>query len=335
MASSIGIGIVGSGFMGRTWSEVAANHTPGAHLAAVGGGGRAAGLAAEYGVPTYPVAELLRRPEIGAVVLATPPSTHVEYAIACAAAGKHLLIEKPMATTVADCDRITAAADRGGIKLAAVSQHRWRNSPRTAHDLVAAGRIGEVRMIRVIGPTAGWDAPGDAWKMDGAEQTPFAFDLGAVAIAGTELAKEEDKLIVGGFRDQGTSSGPLGDWGMPSDPFSAIVKAEAGLLQGGYVAPYALVLSPALYARLAGLIKDGQRELEMVEELVEGGIFQCTAMPDDQAMVLSLGAWNFDLVVGQDVVTAYTGNEGIDQKFRIFETLCLRIKRPGAICVLK
>ena len=58
-------------------------------------------------------------------------------------------------------------------------------------------------------------------------------------------------------------------------------------------------------------------------------------MPDDQAMVLSLGAWNFDLVVGQDVVTAYTGNEGIDQKFRIFETLCLRIKRPGAICVLK
>jgi len=168
-----------------------------------------------------------------------------------------------------------------------------------------------------------------------ADQTPFAFDLGAVAIAGTDLAKEEDKLIVGGFRDQGTSSGPLGDWGMPSDPFSAIVKAEAGLLQGGYVAPYALVLSPALYARLAGLIKDGQRELEMVEELVEGGIFQCTAMPDDQAMVLSLGAWNFDLVVGQDVVTAYTGNEGIDQKFRIFETLCLRIKRPGAICVLK
>jgi len=180
MASSIGIGIVGSGFMGRTWTEVAAHHTPGAHLAGIGGGKRAPGLAAEYGVPSYPVAQLLQRPDVGVVVLATPPSSHVELAVACAAAGKHVLIEKPMATTVADCDRIIEAADRGGIKLAAVSQHRWRNSPRTAHDMVEAGRIGEVRMIRVIGPTAGWDAPEDAWKNEGAEQTPFA-DWGAHA----------------------------------------------------------------------------------------------------------------------------------------------------------
>ncbi len=167
-----------------------------------------------------------------------------------------------------------------------------------------------------------------------AEQTPFAFDLGAAAIAATKLAKAEDELIIGSMLHEAGSKGALGDWNAPFGPFSAVAKAEADLLQGGFPAPYALVLSPALYARLASLIAVGQREIEMVKELVDGGIFQSPAMPAEQALVLSLGAWNLDLIVGQDVVTAYTGNEGIDQKFRIFESLALRVKRPGAICVL-
>jgi uncharacterized linocin/CFP29 family protein len=169
-----------------------------------------------------------------------------------------------------------------------------------------------------------------------AEQTPFAFDLGAVAIAGTALAQAEDKLIIETFAGQaGRSKGVLGDWQVPFAAFSAIAKAEGELLQNGFVAPYALVLGPQLYAQLASLIKDGQRELEMVEKLVEGGIFQTAAMPAGQALLLSLGAWNFDLVVGQDVITAYAGNEGLDQKCRVFESLALRIKRPGAIYLLK
>jgi len=180
MDSTIGVGIIGSGFMGRTWAEVSARHTPGARLAGVAGGRRAAGLAADYGVPAVPVPELLARPDVGAVMLATPPSTHVELALAAAAAGRHVIIEKPMATTVADCDRIIDACDRADVRLAVVSQHRWRNTPRRAHQLVEEGAIGEVRMIRVIGPTAGWDAPDDAWKMDPNEQTAFA-DWGAHA----------------------------------------------------------------------------------------------------------------------------------------------------------
>ena len=124
---------------------------------------------------------------------------------------------------------------------------------------------------------------------------PFALDLGAVAIAATKLA-----------------------------------KAEAG-----YDGPYALVLSPAMYARLASLMSTGRREMEMVEKLVKVGIFQSTGMPEDAALVLSPQAWNIDLVVGQDVVTAYVGNEGLDHRFRVFETLALRVKRAGAVCLLK
>ena len=54
----------------------------------------------------------------------------------------------------------------------------------------------------------------------------------------------------------------------------------------------------------------------------------------DKGLVLSLGAFNFDLVIGQDLITAYQGNEGLDHSFRVLETLALRVKRAGAICKL-
>ncbi|HVA85202.1 MAG TPA: Gfo/Idh/MocA family oxidoreductase [Candidatus Saccharimonadales bacterium] len=180
MQSNVGVGIIGSGFMGRTWTEVAAHHTPSARLAAIAGGRRAPGLAGEYDVRALAIPDLFARRDVTAVVLATPPSTHVDLAVAAAAVGKHVFIEKPMATTIADCDRIIDACDAAGVRLAVVSQHRWRNTPRAAHRLVDEGAIGEVRMIRVMGPTAGWDAPDDTWKMDPDEQTAFA-DWGAHA----------------------------------------------------------------------------------------------------------------------------------------------------------
>jgi uncharacterized linocin/CFP29 family protein len=168
-----------------------------------------------------------------------------------------------------------------------------------------------------------------------AEQTSFGLDLGAVAIAATKLAKAEDDLVIGGLVKAAGSAGALGDWNTPGSPFAAIAEATAKLLAGGYDAPYALVLCPDNYAKLASLVKDGIREIEMVEKLVRGGIFQCPGLDCGQVLVLSLAAWNFDLVVGQDAVTGYIGNAGLDQQFRIFETLALRVKRPGAICVLK
>lgn len=168
-----------------------------------------------------------------------------------------------------------------------------------------------------------------------AEAGPLALDLGAAAIAATKLAKAEDALILEGLMKASTCSAPLGDWDTLGGPFAAVAAAEAKMLQAGYDGPYALVLSPAMYARLASLMSAGRREMEMVEKLVKVGVFQSTGMPEDMALVLSPQAWNMDLVVGQDVVTAYLGNEGLDHRFRIFETLALRVKRAGAICVLK
>jgi predicted dehydrogenase len=170
---SIGVGILGSGFMGRTWAETV-RRTSGADLVAVAGGRRAPGLAAEHGARSLEPEALLADPDVDLVLVLTPPRSHAPYAIAAADRGKHVLIEKPMANTAADCDRIIDAARQSDVRLGIVSQHRFRKSPLAARQLILDGAIGDVRMIRVIGPTAGYDAPDDKWKFDPEEQTVWA-----------------------------------------------------------------------------------------------------------------------------------------------------------------
>lgn len=168
-----------------------------------------------------------------------------------------------------------------------------------------------------------------------AEQTPFGLDLGAVATAVSRLARQEDEVLIGGLLREAGSHAALGDWETLGGPFKAIADAIAALQNKGVDGPFALVLSPAMFARLASLMSHGRRELEMVSELVEDGLFQSRNMPDDQALLLSPQPWNTDMVVGQDIVTSYLGNEGLDHRCRVFETLTLRVKRPEAICILK
>lgn len=168
-----------------------------------------------------------------------------------------------------------------------------------------------------------------------ASGTPFTLDLGAIAIAAIEVAHAEDKVVVLGLLDAGKKNTvALGDWNVFGSAFKAVAAATARLLNTGFDAPYALVLNPTKFAQLAGSMEQGREELEMVEELVKGGIFQCPVMPDNKVMIVSPRGWNFDMVVGQDAATAYVGNTGMDQCLRLFETVALRVKLPGAICVL-
>jgi predicted dehydrogenase len=141
-------GILGSGFMGRTHAE-AIKHLPNAALVAVAGGSRAPRLAADYGaVPCASDEELLDRDDIDAVIIATPQFAHAGQALAAIERGKHLFIEKPMTTTVADADAIIAACARRGLALSVGYQQRYRTVPRAAHDLVRAGAIGRVLAIQ-------------------------------------------------------------------------------------------------------------------------------------------------------------------------------------------
>ena len=212
-----------------------------------------------------------------------------------------------------------------GVEVAPLFDFSTQNEAFIANETTAYLPLKELRQEFIL----------RARQMAIAVQTPYGLDLGAVAIAATALAKAEDQLIINQLLDQALVESPLGDWGQPGAPTKAIADATAKLLQGGCDAPYVLLVSPAMYARLVSLMNYGTPEEEMVEGLVKGGIFQSTRMPDDRALVVSPAAWNMDLVVGQDVVTSYLGNAELDQRLRIFETVLLRIKRHAAICVLK
>lgn len=175
--------------MGRTHAE-AIKRLPNAKLIAVSGGTRASGLAEKYGaahVATMP--ELLRRDDLDAVIITTPHHLHVAEAILGLEQGKHVLVEKPLATSVADCDRMIGAARRHQKVLAVGYQQRFRVNNAAAHDLIARNSIGQILAVQVAMPMyagaikAGGFGGNWEWWNDPASvghlinSTPHAIDL--------------------------------------------------------------------------------------------------------------------------------------------------------------
>ncbi len=163
--AKVGIGIIGSGFMGRTYSETISKHCPRGQLKAVAGGSRAAELASLYGMTHEPNVEaLLRREDIQAVFIATPHHLHAEQALAAAGMGKDILLEKPMATSVADCDAINQACEAAGVWCSIAFTQRCRLCNIRAHEMIRKGRIGRIRMIQEYALAATGLAGLPAWQ---------------------------------------------------------------------------------------------------------------------------------------------------------------------------
>ena len=147
--NNVRVGILGSGFMGRTNAETVTRYLRGATLVAIAGGSRAAALAAEYRVESEPSVEaLLQRKDIDAVLISTPQAAHASEALAAARAGKHILLDKPMATSVEDCDRILEASRASNVKVMIMFGQRFRICNMEARRLVREGAIGRVSMIQ-------------------------------------------------------------------------------------------------------------------------------------------------------------------------------------------
>ncbi len=104
---------------------------------------RAAAFAAQYGgQPFSDVAALLRDTRPDAVLIATPHPLHAVPAVAAAEAGTHVLVEKPLAANLADCDAMIAAARKSGVQLGVVSQRRFYEPVQRMKAAIDAGKIG-------------------------------------------------------------------------------------------------------------------------------------------------------------------------------------------------
>lgn len=201
---SVGIGLLGSGFMAHTYAECLARYIPNAHLVAVALGSRAPGLAQEYGVELELSADaLLARDDVQAVIVATPHSTHLPLTLAAAIAARHVYLEKPMAVTLADCDRMVEACRSAGILLAVNHVTRYRRSPGTAKRLLDEGAIGELRMVRVLSSVVGYLPDDHGWAKNPEEGGAW-LDMGVHMFDALRwFTDSEVELIFARIRDFG------------------------------------------------------------------------------------------------------------------------------------
>jgi predicted dehydrogenase len=118
---------------------------------------------------------------VDAVVVGTPNALHAPQTVAMLAAGKHVLVEKPMATSVAGCDEMLAAARGSGATLMVAHCWRFHDDVRAMRDRIASGALGEVVKTRGYGVHAGWGPSG--WFVDPALAGGGALvDMGVHAI---------------------------------------------------------------------------------------------------------------------------------------------------------
>ncbi|WP_025772242.1 Gfo/Idh/MocA family protein [Thioalkalivibrio sp. HK1] len=98
------------------------------------------------------LAALLADPDLDAVLIASPDGLHAGQCLEAAKAGKHVLCEKPMATTSADAEKMNAACREAGVKLGIAYHLRWHRGHRILHHKVQAGEFGTLRHLRVQWP---------------------------------------------------------------------------------------------------------------------------------------------------------------------------------------
>ena len=172
-----------------------------------------------------------------------------------------------------------------------------------------------------------------SWKdIEASRKAGYPLELGPAAKAAMLCAQQEDTLI---FKALTEAAKAPGNWDEGETPLTNVVQAIESLVSDNFFGPYAVIVSPALYTKTQRVAMNaGMLVSKLVKGIAEGGLFQSPILAKDQGLVISLGSFNVDLVIGQDLVTAYTGNEGLDHTFSVLESIALRIKRPGAVCKL-
>jgi uncharacterized linocin/CFP29 family protein len=184
------------------------------------------------------------------------------------------------------------------------------------------------------------------WRdLETSRLTGVALDTAIAAGAAAFCADREDHLVFFGDSEMGyegltTVEGrltlDLGDWTVPGQPFSDVVRATESLVQAGHYGPYALVVTPELYSQMHR-VHPGTSVLEIahIREIVTDGVYQSSILGKNRAVIVSTGRQNFDLAVAQDLTVAYLGAENMNHPFRVFESVYLRIKRHSSICTLE
>ena len=142
-------------------------------------------FARDFGGSTYAeIAALCADPAVEAVYVASPHGFHLEHVRAAAAAGKHVLVEKPMALSIAECEAMIAATQAAGVHLLVGHSHSFDLPYLRTRALIESGAFGAVRMINAVNFTDFLYRPRRPEELDTAQgggavfnQAPHQVDL--------------------------------------------------------------------------------------------------------------------------------------------------------------
>lgn len=189
----IKVGLIGCGKIGqvRHLPEYAAN--PHCTIAALYDVNmeRAQALAEQYGATAYPSVEALLASDIDAVSICSSNNTHAELTVKALRAGKHVLCEKPMATTQAECEAMVQAAREAGKRLMIGHNQRLAGAHMKAKELIEAGEIGKVLTFK----TAFCHGGPETWSIDPGLNTWFFDKKRAAMGAMADLGVHKTDLI--------------------------------------------------------------------------------------------------------------------------------------------
>ncbi len=168
-------GILGAGDVAEVKSGPAFRELPGSELVAVmrRDGAKAADFARRHGARRWydDATALIADPDVDAIYVATPPSSHADYTIAALEAGKFAYVEKPMSTDVAGCDAMIAADQAaGGGRLVVAHYRRALPLFRAVGDLLREGAIGRPESAEIWlnqrAPTGAAPDPSENWRIN-------------------------------------------------------------------------------------------------------------------------------------------------------------------------
>jgi predicted dehydrogenase len=219
------MGVIGAGIMGEMHSRAYAEY-PTTELVAVCDvvGERAASLAKKWGVKSWyrDYAEMLDKEDLDAVAIATPDHLHRGVSVDCLEAGKHVLLEKPLATTLQDGEAIAQVVRETG-KIFMVN-HGLRQKPaiRLVKDAVSSGELGKIKHVL---STHHWRLRGPTETISWAEHTSLATFLLSHTVDLVRWWLGEEIVEVFALETRGL----LESLGKPThDTLAALAKFESG-----------------------------------------------------------------------------------------------------------
>jgi phthalate 4,5-cis-dihydrodiol dehydrogenase len=168
------------------------------------------------------VTSLCRDPEVDAVYVATPHQWHASHAIAAAKAGKHVLVEKPLAVTIDEAQAIAEAAEAAGVHVVVGHSHSFDAPIRRTREIIASGELGRLRMISALNYTDFLFRPRRPEELDTSQGGGVVF---------SQAAHQVDivRLLAGGRAERVRAMAGSWDASRPTEgAYAALIAFEGG-----------------------------------------------------------------------------------------------------------